>query len=287
MRYILAIDQGTTSSRAILFDAQMQPAAVAQQEFTQHYPASGWVEHEPEDLWTSVLATCRDCLDKAGVSAGDLAGIGITNQRETTVVWDAETGAPLHRAIVWQDRRTADLCARLKAEGAEAEVTARTGLLLDPYFSATKVKWILDQVDGARERAAAGKVLFGTVDAYLIWRLTGGARRDGVHAPGATELRPPRACSMLARRGGDDPSAVARAEDRSTIARSATGLTGSRHRLPCSLRAEDAALDAVASGDGPRAVDRRGPSGYDSYSSRATGLTAESSRECCLTRRCE
>ncbi len=174
MTHILAIDQGTTSSRAIVFDASMKIVATAQEEFTQHFPQSGWVEHEPEDLWRTTIDTCRAALAQAGISASDVAGIGITNQRETTVVWDAETGQPAHKAIVWQDRRTADLCRDLKAVGHEPMVTATTGLLLDPYFSGTKLKWILDNVDGARARAAEGKLLFGTVDSYLIWRLTGG-----------------------------------------------------------------------------------------------------------------
>jgi glycerol kinase len=181
MTHILAIDQGTTSSRAIIFDANLRVIAIAQEEFTQHFPASGWVEHEPEDLFQTVLRTGRAALDKAGLTARDIAGIGITNQRETTVVWDRITGKPLHNAIVWQDRRTADTCDRLKGQGHEALVTARTGLLLDPYFSGTKLAWILDQT-GARDRAAKGEVLFGTVDSYLIWRLTAGR----VHATDAT-----------------------------------------------------------------------------------------------------
>ena len=176
MSYILAIDQGTTSSRAIVFDTAMKPVATAQEEFEQHFPDSGWVEHEAEDLWNTVLRTCKSALEKAGIGAGDLAGIGITSQRETTVVWDVETGKALHRAIVWQDRRTARICADLRAGGHEAMITARTGLLADPYFSGTKVKWILDQHDGARARAAEGQLLFGTVDSFLIWRLTGGKR---------------------------------------------------------------------------------------------------------------
>ena len=139
MTYLLAIDQGTTSTRAIVFDTHLKPVATAQQEFAQHYPSSGWVEHDPEDLWGSVLATVRAVLAKAGIAAGQVAGIGITNQRETTLVWDRRTGKPVHNAIVWQDRRTADMCARLKADGLEPVVTARTGLLLDPYFSATKI----------------------------------------------------------------------------------------------------------------------------------------------------
>ena len=146
MTHILAIDQGTTSSRAILFDSAMKIAAVAQEEFTQHYPASGWVEHDAGDLWSTTAATCRAAIEKAGLRPGDIAAIGITNQRETTLVWDRKTGKPIHNAIVWQDRRTAPMCQRLKAEGHEATVTDRTGLLLDPYFSATKVAWLLDKV---------------------------------------------------------------------------------------------------------------------------------------------
>ncbi len=174
MTHILAIDQGTTSSRAIVLDGEMVVVASAQQEFTQHFPASGWVEHDAGDLWSTVLETCRDALEKAGVAASDIAGIGITNQRETTVVWDRETGRAVHNAIVWQDRRTADFCRQLREAGHEAEVTAITGLLLDPYFSGTKLKWILDNVDGARAKAREGRLLFGTVDSWLIWHLTGG-----------------------------------------------------------------------------------------------------------------
>ena len=175
---ILAIDQGTTSSRAILFDADLRVREVAQREFTQHFPDSGWVEHDPEELWASVLETCEAVLEKAGPAAA----IGITNQRETVVIWDRQTGEALHRAIVWQDRRTADFCADLRAEGHEAEVTARSGLLLDPYFSATKVKWLLDNVPGARAKAEAGTLAVGTMDSFLIWRLTEGR----VHATDAT-----------------------------------------------------------------------------------------------------
>ncbi len=177
--HILAIDQGTTSSRAIVFDAGLRVVARAQEEFAQHYPASGWVEHDPEDLWRTVLDTGRAALTRAGVRP---AAIGITNQRETTLIWDRETGKPLHHAIVWQDRRTADLCAALHAAGLAPLVTERTGLLLDPYFSGTKVKWLLDHVPGARDRAKAGKLAFGTVDTFLIWRLTGGR----VHATDAS-----------------------------------------------------------------------------------------------------
>src|SRR5471030_2775466 len=182
MSYVLAIDQGTTSSRAIVFRQDISIAAQAQQEFPQHFPASGWVEHEPEDIWTSTIATCREALKKANLTAKDIAAIGITNQRETTVVWDRATGKAIHRAIVWQDRRTADVCARLKAEGHEPAISAKTGLIIDPYFSGTKVAWILDHVPGARERAMRGELRFGTVDCYLLWRLTGGR----VHATDAT-----------------------------------------------------------------------------------------------------
>jgi glycerol kinase len=182
MPHILAIDQGTTSSRAIIFDAAMSVVATAQEEFPQHYPTSGWVEHDPADLWSSVAGTARSAIEKAGLSAADIAAIGITNQRETTLIWDRETGQPIHNAIVWQDRRTADLCQQMKDAGLEPMVTHRTGLLLDPYFSGTKVKWLLDHVDGARARAERGELLFGTVDCFLIWKLTGGR----VHATDAT-----------------------------------------------------------------------------------------------------
>ena len=176
MTHILAIDQGTTSTRAIVFDAEMKVVAIDQQEFTQHFPASGWVEHEVEDLWRTTVETCKGALAKAGLQASDMAGIGITNQRETTVVWDRKSGEPVHNAIVWQDRRTAEFCRGLKDAGHEPMVSAATGLLLDPYFSGTKLHWILENVDGARAKANAGDLLFGTVDSYLIWRLTGGKR---------------------------------------------------------------------------------------------------------------
>ncbi|MGO4673717.1 glycerol kinase GlpK [Bosea sp. 2YAB26] len=181
-RYILAIDQGTTSSRAILFDGALRAVASAQREFPQHFPASGWVEHEPEDLWESVLATCREAVSKGGLSAADIAAIGITNQRETTLIWDRRTGQAIHRAIVWQDRRTAPRCAELSERGHDSLVSSRTGLRIDPYFSATKIAWLLDNVPGARRRAEAGELAFGTVDCFLLWRLTGGA----VHATDAT-----------------------------------------------------------------------------------------------------
>ena len=161
--HVLAIDQGTTSSRAIVFRADISIAAVAQQEFPQHFPASGWVEHEPEDIWASTVATCREAMRKAKVTAKDIAAIGITNQRETTVVWDRATGQAVHRAIVWQDRRTADVCARLQVEGHETLIAARTGLIADPYFSGTKVAWILDSVPGARERATASDMAFSRI----------------------------------------------------------------------------------------------------------------------------
>ncbi|MEM6896002.1 MAG: FGGY family carbohydrate kinase, partial [Pseudomonadota bacterium] len=176
MSHIIAIDQGTTSSRAIVFDKAMAVVAVAQEEFPQHYPASGWVEHDPADIWATVVATTRAVLERADLKATDIAAIGITNQRETTLVWDKTTGKPVHRAIVWQDRRTEPFCKELRAEGFEATIKRKTGLLADPYFSGTKLRHILETVDGAREAAEAGTLLFGTVDSYLIWKLTGGAR---------------------------------------------------------------------------------------------------------------
>jgi len=180
--YLLAIDQGTTSTRAILFDAALTPAATAQQEFAQHYPAPGLVEHDPEEIWASTLATVRAAMAKAGANAQNVAAIGITNQRETTIVWDRATGRAIHNAIVWQDRRTADACASLRHAGHEPMIATSTGLLLDPYFSATKIAWLLDHVAGAREAARAGRLAFGTVDSFLLWRLTGGK----VHATDAT-----------------------------------------------------------------------------------------------------
>ncbi len=173
--HILAIDQGTTSTRAIIFDADMGVVTSAQQEFTQHFPQSGWVEHDASDLWQTTLHTCLATLEQAELTATDIAAIGITNQRETTVVWDSETGETLGKAIVWQDRRTADTCKSLRDAGHGDLVAAQTGLLLDPYFSGTKLKWILDHHDGARQRARAGKLKFGTVDSWLIWNLTNGA----------------------------------------------------------------------------------------------------------------
>jgi glycerol kinase len=180
--YLLAIDQGTTSTRAILFDAGLVPMAAAQQELTQIYPAPGWVEHDPEEIWSTTVATARDAIAKAGAAPEHIAAIGITNQRETAIVWERATGKPIHNAIVWQDRRTAERCAALRDAGHEGAIAARTGLVLDPYFSATKIAWILDHVDGARAAAEAGRLAFGTVDTFLLWRLTGGR----VHATDAT-----------------------------------------------------------------------------------------------------
>ena len=180
--HLLAIDQGTTSSRVIVFDRRLAAKAIAQRELRQYFPHPGWVEHDPEEIWTSVVAICRAAIRKAGVAASSIAALGITNQRETVVVWDRVTGKPIYRAIVWQDRRTAAQCAALRDSGHEAEITARTGLLLDPYFSATKINWLLNHVKGARAKAEAGRLAFGTIDTFLIWRLTGGK----VHATDAT-----------------------------------------------------------------------------------------------------
>jgi glycerol kinase len=180
--YLLAIDQGTTSTRAILFDAALTPVATAQQEFAQIYPAPGLVEHDPEALWSTTVATVRAVMAKADASAKDIAALGMTNQRETTIIWDRATGKPIHNAIVWQDRRTAEACAALRQSGHEAIIAGRTGLLLDPYFSATKIAWLLEHVEGARDAAAQGRLAFGTVDSFLLWRLTGGKQ----HATDAT-----------------------------------------------------------------------------------------------------
>jgi glycerol kinase len=177
-RYVMALDQGTTSSRAILFDHSGSIAAIDQQEFTQHFPKPGWVEHDAEEIWTSQLQVARGVLQKCGASAADVAAIGITNQRETTVVWDRATGEPIHRAIVWQSRQTAAICEELRSRGLEDEVRARTGLVIDAYFSATKARFILDAVDGAQQRAERGELAFGTVDSWLLYKLTGGS----VHA---------------------------------------------------------------------------------------------------------
>ena len=178
MTYILALDQGTTSSRSIVFDARGNIVAIAQQEIQQIYPQPGWVEHNPLEIWSSQLATARQVLAKAGISASQVRAVGITNQRETTVVWNRHTGQPIHNAIVWQDRRAEPACAALRAQGMAPVIQQKTGLLVDAYFSGTKLQWILDNVDGARAQAAAGDLLFGTVDCWLLWQLTGGA----VHA---------------------------------------------------------------------------------------------------------
>lgn len=174
-KYIMALDQGTTSSRAILFDEEGNPAYVAQQEFKQYFPQSGWVEHNPKEIWSSILSVIAKVLSENNVKATQIAGIGITNQRETTVVWDKHTGEPVYNAIVWQSRQTASICEELKAAGYDQLFRDKTGLLIDAYFSGTKVKWILDHVEGARERAESGDLLFGTIDTWLIWRLTEGA----------------------------------------------------------------------------------------------------------------
>ena len=197
--HLLAIDQGTTSSRAIVFDAAASILGLAQQEFPQSYPQPGWVEHDPEAIWQTVIETARAAIRNAGLEAADIAAIGITNQRETTVLWDRKSGRPIHDAIVWQDRRTAEACARLKADGAEPFVSATTGLLLDPYFSATKIAWLLDTVPGARAAAEAGRLAFGTIDSFLLWRLTGGA----VHATDATNAS--RTLLLDLRTGGWSP----------------------------------------------------------------------------------
>ena len=180
--HILAIDQGTTSTRAIIFDASGRPVASAQKELPQIFPKPGWVEHDAEEIWSATVEVCRGALTRAKLDAKALAGIGITNQRETTVVWDRATGKPIHNAIVWQDRRTADRCEELRRAGHEGEVSARTGLILDPYFSGTKIAWILDHVAGSRAAAERGALAAGTIECFLLWRLTGGK----VHASDAT-----------------------------------------------------------------------------------------------------
>lgn len=172
---ILAIDQGTTSSRALVFDTEGKQLGLGQQEFTQHFPNNGWVEHDADEIWATTLASCEAAMNAAKVQAEDILCIGITNQRETTVVWDRSTGAPIHHAIVWQDRRTSDYCAELKQQqNTVSDIQSKTGLLLDPYFSATKIRWILDNVPDARARADRGELAFGTVDSWLLWKLTGG-----------------------------------------------------------------------------------------------------------------
>ena len=174
MAYLLALDQGTTSSRAIVFRDDAAIVGLAQREFTQLYPQPGWVEHDPREIWATQVAVAIQALGEAGLAPSRIAALGVTNQRETTIVWDCRTGEPVYNAIVWQDRRTADFCAQLKAAGVETEVQRRTGLLLDPYFSGTKLRWILDHIAGARARAERGELAFGTVDSWLIWNLTGG-----------------------------------------------------------------------------------------------------------------
>jgi len=174
MGYILSLDQGTTSSRAILFDKSGSICGLAQQEFEQHFPQPGWVEHDALEIWETQLQVARVAIQKAGAQAADIAAIGITNQRETTVVWERDTGKPIHKAIVWQDRRTADFCDQLKAEGHAETFQTRTGLVLDAYFSGTKIRWLLDNVKGARQRAARGELAFGTIDSWLVFNLTGG-----------------------------------------------------------------------------------------------------------------
>ena len=173
-KYILALDQGTSSSRALVFDHDGNVCSVAQMEFTQHFPQPGWVEHDPMEIWASEAAVIAEAISKIGINGKDIAAIGITNQRETTIVWDAETGKPVHNAIVWQDRRTSAFCDELKAKGLTDKIREKTGLIIDAYFSGTKIKWILDNVPGARERAEAGKLRFGTVDSWLVWQLTKG-----------------------------------------------------------------------------------------------------------------
>ena len=181
---ILALDQGTTSSRSILFNQQFGIEMQSQREFQQHFPDSGWVEHNAMDIWQTTLDTCHEAMAQAQVTSADIAAIGITNQRETTIIWDRSTGKPVYNAIVWQDRRTSDLCSQLKEQGLEPLVTANTGLLLDPYFSATKIAWILDNVPNVREKAERGELAFGTVDTWLLWNLTEGQS----HATDATNL---------------------------------------------------------------------------------------------------
>ena len=178
MSYLLALDQGTSSSRSIVFNADGSIVAMAQQELTQFYPQPGWVEHDPLEIWNTQLATAREALQKAGIHASQVRAVGITNQRETTVVWNRKTGQPIHKAIVWQDRRSEPYCARLREQGLADAIRQKTGLLVDAYFSGTKLQWILDKVPGARAQAENGELAFGTVDSWLLWQLTGGA----VHA---------------------------------------------------------------------------------------------------------
>ena len=192
-KYVIALDQGTTSSRTIIFDHNANIVAVSQREFSQIYPKAGWVEHDPMEIWASQSSTLIEALARAGIHSDEVAGIGITNQRETTILWDKTTGKPVYNAIVWQCRRSQPLCEALKASGYESYIRQNTGLVLDPYFSATKIRWILDNVDGAREKAEAGDLLFGTIDTWLVWKLTEGKvhvtdptnrQMDGCHCGG-------------------------------------------------------------------------------------------------------
>ncbi|MCP5306942.1 MAG: glycerol kinase GlpK [Chromatiaceae bacterium] len=198
--HVIAIDQGTTSSRAIVFDAQLRRVGLAQQEFAQHFPRSGWVEHDADEIWRSVVDTVRGAIADAGIAAADIAAVGITNQRETIVVWDRDTGRPVHRAIVWQDRRTSGYCGRLAADGHEALIQSKTGLVIDPYFSASKLKWLLDNGEGVATRAAQGKLAFGTIDSWLIWNLTGGK----VHVTDATNAARTQLFDIHTRQWDDD-----------------------------------------------------------------------------------
>ncbi|MBN9306997.1 MAG: glycerol kinase [Devosia sp. 67-54] len=205
-RYILAIDQGTSSTRAIIFDERQAIVAISQREFAQHFPLPGRVEHDLADIWNSVVVTSREALQRAGLTAVDLAAIGITNQRETVAVWDRSTSEPIHRAIVWQDRRTTEDCARLEAAGLGEVVRRKAGLLLDPYFSGTKIAWILDNVEGARTRAERGELAFGTIDSFLIWKLTGGR----VHKTDATNASRTSLFDIMANRWDDELCAAFR-----------------------------------------------------------------------------
>ena len=200
MPYILALDQGTTSSRALLFDHAGTVTAVAQREFTQHFPQPGWVEHDPNEIWSTQAGMAAEVVTRAGISGADVAAIGITNQRETTIVWDRRTGQPVYNAIVWQDRRTAGFCDELREAGHEAMLRERTGLVLDAYFSATKIRWILDHVDGARADAEAGHLAFGTVDSWLVWKMTDGAR----HITDATNASRTLLCNLRTGDWDDD-----------------------------------------------------------------------------------
>lgn len=200
MKHLLALDQGTTSSRAIVFSEEGRVAGMSQKEFSQHFPQPGWVEHDPEEIWRTQLEVAREAVERAGLQTVDLAGIGITNQRETTVVWDRRTGQPLHHALVWQDRRTAGFCEDLKKQGLEDKIREKTGLVIDAYFSASKIRWILDHVEGARERAAQGELAFGTIDSWLIWKLTGGR----VHATDLTNASRTMLCGLRSGQWDDE-----------------------------------------------------------------------------------